>query len=149
MTDTTAGAGFEYGGEFYRWHVSDLGKDLMLIDRFTGGMPIPEFFELVDDDEERIRGPILLTLIATSIRHAHPDRSVERITRTVMGLNLSDVEFVGADSDDEEAADSPPGGGPPAGTLTVVPSKSPVTGSSPSSTPPETSTSPTSSAAQP
>jgi hypothetical protein len=92
--------GFEYQGTFYRWHVSDMGKDLMLIDRFSG-LPVTEFFEVVDDEHERTRGPILLTLIATSIRNGRPAWSVERIVRTVMDLNLSEVDFVSADEEDE------------------------------------------------
>jgi hypothetical protein len=91
--------GFEYQGTFYRWHVSDMGKDLMLIDRFSG-LPVTDFFEVIDDEHERTRGPILLTLIATSIRNGHPEWSVERIVRTVMNLNLSDVEFISADEEE-------------------------------------------------
>lgn len=97
--------GFEYDGTFYRWHVSDMGKDLMLIDRFSN-LPLQEFFELVDDGVDRGRAPILLTLIATSIRFGHPDWSVERIVRTVQNLNLSDVVFI--EPDDEEEEQLPP-----------------------------------------
>lgn len=89
---------------FYRWSVSDGGKDLMLIDRFTG-MPIQEFFEVIEDTFDRGRAPILLALIATSIRKRHPDWSVERVVRTVQNLSLSDVVFV--DSDTEEAVGPP------------------------------------------
>jgi hypothetical protein len=99
--------GFEYQGEFYRWHVTDIGKDLMLIDRFSG-LPIQEFFELVDDDHERGRGPILLTLIATSIRNGHPDWSVERVIRLVMDLNLGDVKFLAGDEQEEVEGQIPP-----------------------------------------
>jgi hypothetical protein len=90
---------------FYRWHVSDGGKDLMLIDRFTG-MPIQEFFETIEDSFDRGRAPILLALMATSIRNRHQDWSVERIVRTVQNVNLSDVEFI--DADVEESAVPPP-----------------------------------------
>jgi hypothetical protein len=93
--------GFEYDGTFYSWKVSDMGKDLMLIDRFSG-LPLHEFFEVVDDNFDRGRAPILLTLIATSIRAGHPDWSVERIIRTVQNLSLSGVTFL--EPDDEEAA---------------------------------------------
>jgi hypothetical protein len=85
--------GFEYQGVFYPWHVSDVGKDLRLIDHFTG-MPVAEFFEAVQDSFDNGRGPILLALLATSIRHLRQDWSVERIARMVDGLSLSDVEFV-------------------------------------------------------
>jgi hypothetical protein len=92
--------GFEYDGTFYRWHVSDMGKDLMLIDRFSN-LPLHEFFELVDDGVDRGRAPILLTLIATSIRFGRPDWSIERIVRTVQNLSLSDVTFIEPDEEDE------------------------------------------------
>jgi hypothetical protein len=96
--------GFEYDGTFYRWHISDVGKDLMLIDRFSG-MAIDDFFAVIDDDHERTRAPILLSLIACSIRHEHPDWTIERITRMVMQLQLSAVTFIAGDEGD--VADSP------------------------------------------
>lgn len=105
--------GFELAGEFYLWHVSDIGKDLMLIDRIAG-MPITEFFETVEDNFDRERAPILLALIATSIRHGHPDWSVERIARTVMNLNLSEVEFIDVDAEEEMLP--PPSGNGQAGS---------------------------------
>jgi hypothetical protein len=107
MTDQRDG--FEYQGEFYGWSVTDIGKDLMLIDRFSG-LPIHEFFQLVDDDHERGRGPILLTLIATSIRAGHPDWTAERVIRTVMDLSLSEVTFLNADKPESQEGlpDSPP-----------------------------------------
>lgn len=131
--------GFEYQGRFYTWHVSDLGKDLMLIDRFAG-MSVTDFFDIVDDEHERARGPILLTLIATSIRHGHPSWSVERIVRTVMDLSLSDVEFLSAE-DEEEAVRPPPleEAPPPSDER----STSPLNGSSSSSAPTDDSTSET------
>lgn len=116
--------GFEYNGTFYHWHVSDIGKDLMLIDRFSG-MPLGEFFDVVGDNFDRGRGPILLTLIGTSIRFAHPEWSVERIVRMVMDMPLSDVHFVTADA---EADTLPPASGEqadPTGTASVSPLKSP------------------------
>jgi len=92
--------GFEFKGEFYRWSVSDGAKDLMLIDRFTG-LPAPEFFESIQDSFDRGRGPILLTLLATSISAKNPEWTVERTVRTVMGLSLSEVTFIDADEDEE------------------------------------------------
>jgi hypothetical protein len=97
--------GFEYDGTFYRWHVSDMGKDLMLIDRFSN-LPLYEFFEVVDDGFDRGRAPILLTLIATSIRFGHPDWSVERVVRTVQNLSLSEIVFI--EPDEEEVEELPP-----------------------------------------
>ena len=141
MTDTDEATadgppadGFELDGTFYRWHVSDMGKDLMLIDRFAG-LPIQEFFDVVDDDHERGRGPILLTLIATSIRNEHPDWSVERITRLVLGLSLSSVTFVNGDLEQDDPTLPPPEPAPgPA---------PPANGDSSSSTPNGSSSSPT------
>jgi hypothetical protein len=146
MTDDTAvhEDGFEYQGEFVRWHVSDIGKNLMLIDRITG-MAMDEFFAVVEDPDQRGRGPILLTLIATSLRNHHPDWSVERIYRTVTNLSLSsDIELVDAETELPDVML------PPAGTVTAPPSdgdssSSPSNGSSSSSTPPAGSPSETSS----
>lgn len=123
--------GFEIEGEFYRWAVTDTGKDLMLIDRFTG-MPVAEFFETIEDSFDRGRAPILLALMATSIRGRHPDWSLERIVRVVQGLALGDVTFV--DSDAEEQLVPPAEGG-----LEPPTSDESSNGSSSSSTPEETS----------
>ena len=126
--------GFEYklpGDEeatFFRWSVSDGGKDLVLIDNFTK-MSVPAFFSAVEDEEERQRGPILLALIATSIRAKHPDWSPERITRLVQNLSLSELVYV--DSDEDAAV--PPTGGEPAGESSPDASK-------PSATPADDST---------
>lgn len=130
--------GFEFQGRFYPWKVSDLGKDLMLIDRIAG-LPVTDFFEVVEDEHERGRGPILLTLIATSLRAGNPTWTVERIVRAVLGTNLSDVEFVGAGG--EETAEPLP---PPKPKLVAEPSKSTSSDSSPSSTPEDNSSSETS-----
>jgi hypothetical protein len=140
--------GFELNGAFYPWRFSDVGKDLMLIDRLTG-LPMHEFFEVIQDPEQRGRGPIMLTLIATSIRHAHPDWSVERIYRLVCGLSMSDVVLVGVDQEERDEAMRPPPERPSSTpTLAGEDSRSPVNGSSPSSTRPESSTFETSSASR-
>lgn len=137
--------GFEYEGRFYAWHVSDLGKDLMLMDRICG-LSLSEFFAALDDPVESGRAPILLTMIGTSIRYANPDWSVERLVRTITGMNLGDVVFV--DADEEEEAPLPPASESDAATprLSDALSTSPRSDSSPSSTPPEISRSQTSSA---
>lgn len=135
--------GFEYQGTFYTWHCSDLGKDLMLIDRISG-MSVVEFFETIEDDAGRERAPVLLALIATSVRHGHPDWSVERIHRLVLNLSLSDVAFVG--DDDQDEGEGAPQAGPPELLSTDELSRSPATGSSSSPTPAAGSSSPTSSA---
>lgn len=138
--------GFEFDGTFYRWNVTDTGKDLMLIDRFTA-MPVAEFFETIEDSFDRGRAPILLALIATSLRKVHPDWSVQRLVRTVENLNLGDVTFV--DSDTEEQPVPPAGGGqePPASTehsngssLSLIPEEtSTPTDATSSETPPSSS----------
>lgn len=129
-------AGFEYQGRTYPWRVSDMGKDLMLIDRFTN-MSITEFFDVIDDENERGRGPILLALIATSLRAGNPEWPVDRIARAVMNLNLSDVEFLSGEETPQAVPPTKP-------KLVVEPSTSTSTGSSPSSTPAEPYDSPTS-----
>jgi hypothetical protein len=137
---TTPGeAGFEWQGRFYPWHVSDTGKDLMLIDRLTG-MSMSEFFDAIDDKPDR--GGILLALVATSLRHGNPSWSVDKIYRLATELSLSeDVEFVS--TDDEEDEPRPPAPPPPIGER----SRSQSNGSSLSSTTPAATTSETSSAA--
>lgn len=129
--------GFEVEGEFYRWAVTDTGKDLMLIDRFTG-MPVAEFFETIEDNFDRGRAPILLALMATSIRGKHTEWSVERVVRFVQGVSLGEVAFV--DSDAEEQPIPPAEGG-----LEPPTSDELSNGSSPSSTPEVISLRPTSS----
>ena len=138
--------GIELDGEFYGWHLSDIGKDLMLIDRISG-MSMTEFFEVADDPVAQERVPILLALIATSIRHKHHDWSVERIFRRVMDLSLSaDVKMIAGDSEeDTNPLDVAPETPPPSGES----ARSPSNVSSLPSTPPETSTLETSSASLP
>jgi hypothetical protein len=123
--------GFEYDGTFYRWHISDVGKDLILIDRFAQ-MPIADFFEQVDDRVDRGRAPILLALVATSIRAEHPDWSAERIIRLVMDLNLSDLVFVDQDAEEETLPPpSPPAEAEPTGDGSVSPLRSPSSAPNP------------------
>lgn len=128
--------GFEFQGRFYRWHLTDRGKDLLLIDRIAQ-MPVDEFFELVEDEFDRTRTPVLLAMIATSIRAEHPQWSHQRIERTVMNLSLSeDITLlegeVDATSELEEALRPPVEPGEP--VPEVEPSPSPVDESSRSST---------------
>jgi len=135
--------GFEYKGRFYQWSVTDLGKDLMLIDRIAQMSP-SAFMEMIGDADENERTPVILTLVATSLRLGHPDWSVDRIYRTVMGLSLGeDISFVSSGAGEEDEA------GPPAEAAGPPPSeagRSPSNGSSPPSTPEGASTSATSSA---
>ncbi len=113
--------GFEIDGAFYEWSVTDKVSDLRLIDLVTSGMPVPEFFQAVDDEHERQRGPIVSAMIATSIRAARPDWSVERIFRMVDGVSLGEVVFVEGESEAEEVP-------PPEGVEkpTVEPESTPI-----------------------
>jgi len=130
-------AGFEWKGRYYVWHLSDTGKDLMIIDRFTQ-MPVHEFFTLIEDSFDRGRGPVLLAMIGCSIRHGNPDWSVERIIRDVNTLSLSeDITFIDPDDDEGDEADSPPVEvGSPGTDLAPVASEEPATTSSGSPEPP-------------
>lgn len=127
--------GFELNGKFYRWSVSDGGKDLMLIDRFAK-MPVTDFFDIIEDSFDRGRAPILLALIATSVMAQHPEWSVERVERTVLNLHLSDVTFI--DSDAEEDTLPPGQGGKEPPTLESSGSSSDVSLSTQDSTTYET-----------
>jgi hypothetical protein len=98
--------GFEYDGIFYPWHVTTTGKDLLLIDRISG-MGIQEFFEMIEDNYDLSRAPVTLSLIATSIRNRHPEWSLERIVRTVMGIDIESDDFT-VIGGEEAADDSPP-----------------------------------------
>lgn len=102
--------GFETEGEFYPWHLTDSGKDLMLIDRITGGMLPHEFFDAVGDEHEQFRGPILLGLIGTSVRNRHPEWSIERILRFVNEVKLGDIDFVGGEDDEDDEEGTEDGG---------------------------------------
>jgi len=109
--------GFEYklpGDEeatFFRWARGYGAKDLMLIDRVTGGMPIAEFDETIREGS-LARGPVMLAVMATSIRAKFPDWTVERIMKAVMGIDIvQDVEFVGGEEDEEPTAVPPASGG--------------------------------------
>jgi hypothetical protein len=149
MTDSDSGQnqnGFELDGEFYTWHLSDLGKDLMLIDRISG-MSVGDFYELIEDPVAQDRAPVMLTLIATSIRHRHHDWSVERIYRRVMEMSIADVQMVRGDSkeDTRPLLSAAPETPPPSGE----PGRSPNSDSSPPSTPAVNGTSQTSYASLP
>lgn len=88
--------------EFIPWQISDKGKDLMIIDRLTGGMPPHEFFSAVEDLHDRGRGPLLLAMMGTSIRARNPNWSVDRIIRLLLDVSISeDVNFIDGDEDEE------------------------------------------------
>lgn len=133
--------GFEFGGVFYPFKLSDSAKDLQLIDRLTG-MAVDEFFEVASDGASR--GPLLLALVATSIRAANPTWSVERIMGLVNGIESVDQEIVLIEGEEQVEGDAvPPAEGGTAPPETSPPSDSPVAESSPSSTPEENSSLPT------
>lgn len=140
MTDERREEGFEHDGRFYTWHISDHAKDLLLIDTFSR-LPADEFFRLMDEgDLDMRRTPVMLALIATSLRHGNPDWSYQKVERTVMDSSLSDFEFVTANDEDAGEGDA----GPPALTgPSSTGEQEQQTGFSPSSTPPDGSDSET------
>lgn len=87
-------AGFWIKDDFYPWTLNDGVKDLILLDRVTGGMPTGEFFAAVRDEDERGRGPVLIGMMALSVRATHPEWSVNKIERFFDALDLNDVEYV-------------------------------------------------------
>lgn len=99
--------GFEFDGEFVPFHLTDLGKDLQVIDRLTGGMPPHEFFDATKDLEGRARGPVQLGLLGTSLRAHHPEWSVSRICSLIEGTPFSDFVYVKGEPE-EEADVGPP-----------------------------------------
>jgi hypothetical protein len=132
--DERSEGGFEFQGAFYPWHIDDTGKDLMLIDRISG-LPLSEFSEMAADPAQRGRAPIILTLFATSIRHRHPDWSVERIYALVANVKMSDFVTISVDEPDPDEAMLPPSVSRSTPPLSGEASSSPVNGSSRSSTP--------------
>lgn len=75
-------------------------KELKIIDRCTS-MPLDEFAAALDDPVQRGRGPIMLAMIALSIRSKYPDWTVERIMRLVDDLDEL-PEFVAGDEEDAD-----------------------------------------------
>ena len=137
-------AGFEWRGRFYPWSLTDTGKDLMIIDRFTK-MPVHEFFQLIEDSFDRGRGPILMAMIGTSIRHGNPDWSVERIIRDVEALSLSeDITYIDMDDEGEDEDGPPAEDVPPVSEPEPEASGEPSRTSSASSAPPSPTSSGTS-----
>jgi len=128
-------AGFRLADEAYDWFVSDRGVDLILIDRVTE-MPVQAFFRELEASQDDMRGPLLLALIATSIRHKHPDWSTGRIVRIVMELSLdNDLEIIAGDE----------GKGPAEASPEVSPTSSPTSSESPAIPSATSSASPSSS----
>lgn len=126
--------GFEFEGRFYRFHFSDIGKDLILVDRIAM-LPIQEFVAQVSDAFDSGRSPILLALIATSLRAGNPDWPLERVYRTVMELSLGEVKMVFP----QEEMPDPPAEPPAARNGSASSSESKPTSSDPEPEPSETS----------
>lgn len=123
--------GFEYDGIFYHSSFTDLAKDIMLVAQF---LPPQKFFESIEDQEAERPFEAILALIATSIRNAHPDWTVERIVAFVQNISMSNVEWINLG---EEEQPVPPA---EAGEPQPATSGEPSNGSSSASTPEETST---------
>ncbi len=121
MVDGVTEAGFEIGGEFYPWKINDTGKDFMLWDRFTG-IPVDQMADVLSDDEQRGRAPVIFSMVAMSVRAAHPDWSVERIVRLVMDTPLSEITMIEGEEEDDA--------GPPAETAAPISPSSAVESSS-------------------
>jgi len=107
--------GFEYklpGDEqatFFKWNLNlESTPHMRLIDHFAG-VPIHVFAENLDDDLEKQRIPVLLTVIATSIETKYPEWSFERVVRTVEKFDWAAYKAIEADEDDA---------GPPAESTT-------------------------------
>lgn len=90
MTDEPK-KGFEHEGDFYEWSASDGMKDMLLLDRISGGMAPHEFFTIIEGDEvnQILRSPILYSLAAMSIRHARPEMSLDWIVEACSSLEYS------------------------------------------------------------
>lgn len=95
--------GFEYKDEFYPWAQTRFGgKDIIIIDRITG-MQLDEFQDAITDETSPLRGVTLLAVMGIAMRAKHPSWSPERIYRTMLDLDLGDVNFVGGDDEDPPA----------------------------------------------
>ena len=88
---------------FIPFALSTMGaKEMKIIDRCTA-MPLDEFAAALDDPSQRGRGPVMLAMIALSIRAHYPDWTVERIMKLVDDMDEL-PEFVAGD----EVADADP-----------------------------------------
>lgn len=99
-------AGFEYEGEFIPWHLTDKIKDLQMIDYFAK-MPPGEFFEHVRDDFDRSRTPITAAMIATSLLHARPNWSTNRVIRVVENMESSRIVYFDGEDEPSIEVESP------------------------------------------
>ena len=125
--------GFEYKlpgddqATFFKWSLNlESTPHMRLIDHFAG-VPLHVFAEHLDDDLEKQRIPVLLSVIATSIEAKFPDWSLERVIRTVEKFDWSRYTQI-------EGTDASPPDESPTGQ-TSDDSTSPSDESSPSVTP--------------
>jgi len=108
-------AGFSLnGGDVIEWNIGDGVKDLILIDKVTMGMPTAEFYGAIRDAEQRGRGPVLLGMLALSVRAAHPDWSLRVIEDMIMNMDFETLTYYDSngkpitDEQEEEAPVDPP-----------------------------------------
>ena len=95
--------GFEYklpGDEqatFFKWNLNyESTPHMRLIDHFAR-VPIDVFMETLDDDLEKRRIPVLLSVIATSIESKYPEWTFERVVRTVEKFDWSNYKEIEGD----------------------------------------------------
>ncbi len=140
-SESRSGDGFELDGEFYPFRTSTHARDLLLIERFSRLGPA-EFFELVEDAFERQRTSVLLAVMATSLRSAREDWSLERIERRLLSIEdlwgEEEVKFF-LEGDALAVEESPPTPAPEEEPSTPTTSDSSSDESSSSPTPPEPS----------
>lgn len=97
----------ESSATFFPWAIGmSSAKDMMIIDRLTR-MPLDEFAEAFEDPTQRGRGPIMLTMIALSIKSKYPDWSVERILAVVDQVELPEIAYIDAAEEDDEPTPLP------------------------------------------
>ena len=126
--------GFEYKlpgdteATFFKWNLNlESTPHMRLIDHFAG-VPLNVFAEHLDDDLEKQRINVLLTVIATSIESKYPEWTLERVIRTVEKFDWASYTQIDGD------ADAGPPDGKPTGQTTEDSTK-PSEESSPSATP--------------
>lgn len=95
--------GFEYklpGEEqatFFKWNLNlESTPHMRLIDHFAG-VPLHVFAENLDDDLEKQRIPVLLSVIATSIESKYPEWSFDRVVRTVEKFDWANYKQIEGD----------------------------------------------------
>ena len=104
--------GFEYKlpgdteATFFKWSLNlESTPHMRLIDHFAG-VPLHVFAENLDDDLEKQRIPVLLSVIATSIETKYPEWTFERVVRTVEKFDWSGYKQI--EGDDASPPDETP-----------------------------------------